>query len=334
MAVLGRPGAPALPVVLGQGAEAGVGLQLVALGFPPALEAQVGAEVVPQGAEGLPLERPHPVPVQQRGGVEAPGLGPGRGDLGAGGRPRQVLDAQRQRGEPAPAGREVRAGLDPGDRERGVQRVDRHHARAAACGPGADGAQVGEVADAPALGRAARRELDRQGPGPQVVRQGAAAGRDDQAGDRAAVERVEIVVADGQVGRQRPLGPGRGAVLQPQLTGSPQRFGRARPHHPERVWGRRGTFVAAVRARAHGGPQGGARLGRRGVPVALHVEVPVVDAPGVGGHRRARYLSLPRRVTGWRARAPATAQVAGEGARNRVTGSRARAPAPLPGACC
>src|SRR5690606_17305253 len=70
----------------------------------------------------------------------------------------------------------------------------------------------------------------------------------------------------------------------PQLARPEQRLGGTGIHHPERSVGRRGLVVAGPGT--HRFTEGGAGLGRGGVPRAAHVVVAVVDAPGVGGHRR------------------------------------------------
>ena len=163
-------------MVLDQGAEPGVVLQLVALLLPPPLEAQVRPLLLPQVPEGGPLVPPGGVAVQQRQVVEPPGLGRPGLHRGVAGRARQVLDVQGQGVDPPAARREVGARLDPVGRQGGMQGVDGDHAGAPARGPGAERPQVGEVADAPAPGRPARRELHRQHPLPQAAREVAAAG--------------------------------------------------------------------------------------------------------------------------------------------------------------
>ncbi len=298
VALLGRPVPPPAAVVLGQGTEPGVGLEPVAHRLAPPLEAQVGTLFPPEQVEGAALQRPHRVAVDERAAVEVAAPGRQLLDRRVARRAGQRLDAQREGGRPPPAGREVRARLDTVDRQRRVQRVDRDHPRPPRGGPGPDCPQVDQVADAPALGRAARRQLDRQDPRPQVGRQVAAAGGDDQPGERAPVEGVEVVVAGRKVGRQGALGPVLRAVLQPQLARPEQGLGRPGPDHPQRPFGRR-RAVPGVPAGRHRGAECGAGLGRRGVPVAMHVEVAVVDAPGVCGHSAsARYPATQVAVRG------------------------------------
>jgi hypothetical protein len=308
VALDGGPGPPAGAVVLGQCAEPGVGLQVVAHLVAPALEPEVGADVVPQHLQGPPLERPGGVAVDEGPVVQPPPPGGHLDDRRVAGRTGQLVDAKGEGGQPAAAGREVGARLDPADRQRGVERADRHHAGPAAGGPGADGPEVGQVADAPAALRPARRELDRQQPGPQVGGQVAAAGGHDEPGDGPAVERPEVVVPDRHVGWQRPLDPLLGAVLQLQLARPEQRFGGPRPDDPEGPPAALGTAVSA----AHGGAQRGPRVVGRRVPPALHVEVSVVDTPRIGGHRRARYPWLQGAVRG-----ASTTKSAGGGLRGR-----------------
>ena len=96
---------------------------------------------------------------------------------------------------------------------------------------------------------------------------------------------AQVVVPGRHVIGQRVLDPAGVAVLLPELARTEQRLGRPGPHEPQRPLGP-GRPVAVG---PHRRPQGGACLVGRGVPVAAHVEVAVVDAPGVGGHRRARY---------------------------------------------
>ena len=147
-----------------------------------------------------------------------------------------LVDADEQRAAPPAARRVVGAGGD---------RRDRRRARAAGSGPRpdrrgraihvADGADVGEVADAPALRRPGRRHLDGHAPLPQAVRAGGSARAHEERGGRAAVERRR--------GRGcRAGGPAGGGRSSPRSVPSSrreparavERLGGAGAHHPHR----------------------------------------------------------------------------------------------------
>ena len=216
VAELLRPRLPVAAVLLDQGAEGGVGVEGVALRLPPAVEVGVAGEGVPHLAEGVELEPPHRVPVDQPLPVEGPAGGGqlveavAEGGAGTG----HVLHPQVERvAEPA-AAREVGAGRlgEPGGG--GVERVDQDQARAQLGGrPRGQLTEVGQVAHPPAGRRPHGVELHRPPPRGVAGGQRAPAGADDDRGHGAVVETGEDVVAEGEVGRQVVVDPDLGPVL-------------------------------------------------------------------------------------------------------------------------
>ena len=81
---------------------------------------------------------------------------------------------------------------------------------------------------------AAGVELGREHPVAQAVGQVAATGRDDQPGAWRAVAGMQVVVAEGQVGREGAVGVHLGAVLEREPAGRREALGRAGPHDPHR----------------------------------------------------------------------------------------------------
>jgi hypothetical protein len=116
VAVVLGPLVPAAVMVLGEGAEPRVGLEVGAHLCTPPVEPQVGPAGRPQRLERPPLERPHLVADYQRGVVQPAAVDAEPRDGRRAGGPRHILDAQGQRVAPPAAGREVRAGLDAVER--------------------------------------------------------------------------------------------------------------------------------------------------------------------------------------------------------------------------
>src|SRR5205807_9094258 len=105
-----------------------------------------------------------------------------------------LFDAQVDWIAVAAARRKVGTRLLRHDRKRGVQRVDEHGARAELGGrPMREPAQVGEVADAPALRRADGVELGGPAPDAKPLRQMTGRRADDNPDGLAPAAWVEIV---------------------------------------------------------------------------------------------------------------------------------------------
>ena len=215
MAELVGPGPPRRPVHLGQRAVGAPALELATLRGPPPPEvvpAGLGPERGEDPRQGVDLQPQHLVTVDAGALVQRPARGVERRELRAHeGRARDVGDAEVDDVPEATAARVVRARLLRRDRDVGVERVDEQRSAAPAAGPLHEVAQVGEVAHPPAPAGADGVQLDR--PSPRVRGRGARAGSDGQTGDRPAVDRRQLVVADRQVARQ--LRQRRGARCRP-----------------------------------------------------------------------------------------------------------------------
>ena len=111
----------------------------------------------------------------------------------------------------------------------------------------------------------------------------AARGRHDEAHGRPAVERPELVVAEGQIRRQSPIYPEERPVLEGEL-GSPldgrQRLAAA-------VDERTGIRWRRLAGRAHRRADPGPRVGARRAPDPAGVNEAGLDAPGVGAQGAA-----------------------------------------------
>ena len=253
---LGRiavPVGPVLPrsgVLLGQRAERRVNLERGSLSLDVRLERPVGPEPAPQMLERLHLRSEHRVAVNPRCGVQTLGLRAQLGEqgtyrLGAG----HPLDAQVDRVTVEPAARVVGARLLRERRHRRMQRVDHQHAGREVLGrPACELAQIGQIADAPALLRMDRVEL--RGPAPRAEPLGheAAARAHDHTGARAVLERHELVVTERNIARQIGLDAPDRAIFEPELGRRLYRPGLAHAEHE----GVRVARHAARAARAFG----------------------------------------------------------------------------------
>ena len=206
------PGVPVAAVLLGDRRPGRPVLQGLPLLLAPAGEGLAAAVGEEDPHQDLALARPDRVAVDQRPVVErAAGVVLEVDAVGAG----HLGHPQVDRVAEAAGGRQVRAGLLPGGRGDGVQRVDQHEAGALVGGHPADGAQVGEVADAPAAAAAGGVELHGPAPGP-VLGQPAPAGGDDQPAP-AALGRLQPVVAEREVVGQLAVDVPHLAVLADDL---------------------------------------------------------------------------------------------------------------------
>jgi hypothetical protein len=230
-------------------------------------------------AKHLPLASPDRVAVDQRPVRQRPaGVVLEVDALGAG----HLRDAEVDRIAEAPGGRQVRAGLLAGRGGDRVQGIDQHEAGALVRRHPADGAQVGQVADAPA--RPAARGVELHGPAPgAIVREPAATGGDDQPAT-AAVAGLQPVVAQREVGRQLAVDVPHVAVLADDV----------RLVHLQRVTGTRDDRRAVLEIGRGGADHlaqpvdGGLR---DGVLLVQCVQPARVDAPLVGGRLRC-HLSI------------------------------------------
>ena len=162
--------------------------------------------------------------------------------------PGTLLDAQEQRIAIAPARRVIGARLDRGDRRGRGQRIDHQHVAAEAARPAGEPREIRQIADSPARARARRVELGRESPGAKVVGQ-VAASRADHQQRLAAAARIQAVVAERQLLRQRAVQRARAAVLQHQVGAAVQRAVAARQqdaHGVGLVQRRRGAFRAST----------------------------------------------------------------------------------------
>ena len=197
-------------------------------------------------------------------------------------------DPQVDRVAEAAGGRQVGAGLLPGDRGDGVQRVDQHEAGALRRGHPADGAQVGEVADAPARPAARRVELHRPAPG--AVPRAASTGRGRRS---AGAGGPRATAASGsRAGSRSGSSPSRCRTSPSSQTTSASSISSASPGRA--TIGARSSRSAGGRADDLAQPVDGGR-GHR-VLLVQGVEPARVDAPLVG-RRRSVSRADPLRAT-------------------------------------
>ena len=184
------------------------------------------------------------------------------------------VDPQIDRVAEAPAAREVGAGRLHGGQRR-VQGVEQQHPRVVLLRrPAGQPAEVGQVADPPALARSDRIELGGPPPCPEPFGQVAAAGADDE--EDLGVIPAEPVIADGQVLGQRAVIEQRdvGAVLGVQLPASAL-DAVAGPGEPQGRDIGRALLVAGAHGLEHGVDRGPRGLD----PRALVVVVPGIHPP-------------------------------------------------------
>ena len=223
------PAPPVLPVPLGErGVGREVGQRLSFAGAEP-LEAFLAVETSEQRLQRLLLEAEDRVPIDVPIAVQRRSrVGQALAHVGGQARPpRQLLDAQEQRIAIAAARRVIGARLDRGDRRRRGQRIDHQHVAAEAARPAGEPREIRQIADSPARARARRVELGRESPGAKVVGQ-VAASRADHQQRLAAAARIQAVVAERQLLRQRAVQRARAAVLQHEV-GRPPSSARSPP---------------------------------------------------------------------------------------------------------
>ena len=282
MPVLGRPAPPPRPVTLGERAE---GRELLEAPPLPRAVAREPGDVRPRRApqrssRAVVFSRNTASRSIRRSALRPRPWAASRSTSSpASARAGHLLDPQVQRIPVAAARREVRARLLRDYREHGVERIQDRRRPPRAPPPTtrrADG--VRQVADAPALPRANRVELDGPAPGPQPVGEMAARGRSNERAAARPPGRPQLVVAEGQIGRQAMLQPQNGAVLEGELGAALDRRERLAPAMDD--WaGSRGAHAGRSHRRPRFEPAPRPPSGRhapRGVDVA------VFDAPGVG----------------------------------------------------
>ena len=204
---------------------------------PPALglRALAVAEPRPQVLEGGPLPRPALVAAHERIGEPAPARRtPSARDVAVrSARPRRRGSAA---GCASGGSTGSRGWRRSGATGRGrVQRAQGDHLTAPARDPLADGADVGEVADAPAPRRAGGRHLHGHAPLPQT-RRGGGSGRARRAGSsrrRRRRERARGGRAEGRAGAAR-TSPRSVPSSRRRSHGASQRLRGARAHDPDR----------------------------------------------------------------------------------------------------
>jgi hypothetical protein len=275
-------------VALGQRGVGGPAVERRALRGTPPAEVPVGVRPgrvgAPKVLERGPLVLPGSSPVDATVGQQRPGAGGVLGHDRVAGGARHLVDPDQQRAPPPAAGGVVRAVGGRAGRLGGVQGGEAEDAGAQAVQPPGQLPEVGQVPDAPRPPGAHRRHLGDHAPVAKPLGQMAPAGADDQVGAGPAVDRLEPVVAQREVGGQRGGGTQVGAVLEHDPARTGQRLGDARAHHPRRVVPGR-VLVAGVAAQ--GPAKGGPGLGWGRVPLAVDARPPVLDAPSVGGHAAA-----------------------------------------------
>jgi hypothetical protein len=146
------PAAPRGADDLADGAERGVVDQALALAPGPAVQAVRFGQRLEHRLEGSGLQPEDRVVVDERlrvqgHGLASQGLELGRAEAGAG----HLVDPQVQRVQEAARGGVVGAWLLVRDRGLRAERVDQQEGGAVLARPAAEAAEVGEVADAPAL---------------------------------------------------------------------------------------------------------------------------------------------------------------------------------------
>ena len=290
MAVRGRPVAPPLAIVFGEGTKNGKLVERVPLGLAVLLEGRVAAKTLPellqrgdlQPEDGIAID--HALLIERAtGGGEALQVGAECGS------PRDLFNAQVQQVAIAPAAGKIGAGLLREDREGGLQRIDQEQVGLQRRRrPGGQAAEVSQVPDAPTPVRPQGVEL--HGPAPLACAAWLTTlpRAHNQLDGCPAIERAERMIAQGEIRRECRFDLEHGAILQRQLGGTPERSHLVRPDHLHRRC--RGSALRRW-IDAHGGQERQACCWRGLMPYAQGVLVAIVNAPYVCAHRVTSYAS-------------------------------------------
>ncbi len=282
VAKIHRPPAPVAPVLTGQHAVHGEAVQGVATLVGEAVEGLMAGEAAEDRTQHPQLEGQDRIAVDRARAVQTAAGGHGRLEVdargcGAG----HLLHAEIERAPEAATTWVVGTGLlQPRHRDRRVQRVEQQQVAAVARGPLPEPSKVGEVPNAPRGLGPHGIELHGPAPDPQVRREVAATGGDDEADPMAVGLAEEPVVTE----RRRDQGAGHAlgpAVLGLELPAAGDIEPLALTHDPDGRAGGRRVGIGAHRF------QDRTDRRRRGlVPHVVDVEVSRIDAPGTGGPLR------------------------------------------------
>ena len=249
-AMLDRPRLPLASMLFSKRAEDCVLVQSGAL-RAVRVERRVAGESAPEPLQRTHLQREDAIAIDLALGVQRVAFFDERREprpLVA--RAGDVFDADVQRIPEAPAARIVRARLlRHGDGRRG-QWIEQDQLRPGGPRrPVREAAEVGEIANAPALARARRVELRGPAPDPKRLGQVTARGDDDDA--RRAAGGSKRVIAEWHVRRQRAIDRDGAAVFEREIAARADRGRRARAHDAHLRPGRSHLRIAAHRRDEH-----------------------------------------------------------------------------------
>ncbi len=208
--------------------------------------------------------------------------------------PSREFGPEVERVEEDPAGGEVGAGFDRGDAESGMERAHQQVGGPQAPGPAPQLSEVGEVADAPALGGSGGIELHREPEATMLRKVAAGRGHDQRSGTSG---HVQPVVAERKIGGEAGPALPPAAVFELDLRRRSHRPGLSLDHHQRCLVGRR----RQGRIRTQAGESRPHRLRAGGTPGPVGARVVGDDPPGSGvGSRHGPVLSPAARRRGHR----------------------------------